>query len=186
MASPPHATDGRKQCGVGRLTPGSRQCACRQAAQTGRDAFLMGPSGYGFLHPGCISEDSPALPALVNATLGAAALLSASGYVHWDDYDNPVGGVSGRPQLWICKEIYVHLCRYMCIYAVTFSMLPLQSSHAIHVPPPPIVRNSLMRCSPVLHHAAGCQCVYQCRRGRCGGEPRRRFRHAHGRCAGER
>ena len=68
---------------------------CRQAALTGRDSFVMGPSGYGFLHPGLIAEDSPLLPVIVNATLGAAALLSTSAYVHWDDYGNFVAGVRG-------------------------------------------------------------------------------------------
>ena len=44
----------------------------------------MGPSGYGFLHPGIIDNDDPALGALVDQTLAAAALLSTSAYVHWD------------------------------------------------------------------------------------------------------
>jgi hypothetical protein len=41
----------------------------------------MGPSGYGFLHPGLISDADPLLDAIVNQTLGAAALLSSSAYV---------------------------------------------------------------------------------------------------------
>ena len=44
----------------------------------------MGPSGYGFLHPGIIAANEPALNTLVNQTLAAAALLSTSAYVHWD------------------------------------------------------------------------------------------------------
>ena len=44
----------------------------------------MGPSGYGFLHPGIIDVKDPALDALVAQTLAAAALLSTSAYVHWD------------------------------------------------------------------------------------------------------
>ena len=44
----------------------------------------MGPSGYGFLHPGIIDAGEPALNTLVNQTLAAAALLDTSAYVHWD------------------------------------------------------------------------------------------------------
>lgn len=61
---------------------------CRQARETGRDSFLLGPSGYGFLHPSLIHPADPLLPAFVNRTEAAADLLATSAYVHWDDYDN--------------------------------------------------------------------------------------------------
>ena len=61
---------------------------CRQAAKTGKDGFLLGPSGYGFLHPSLISPDDALLGAFINRTEAAANLLATSAYVHWDDYDN--------------------------------------------------------------------------------------------------
>jgi len=61
---------------------------CRQAAKTGKDSYLMGPSGYGFLHPSLIDREDPLLPAFINRTEAAAELLDTSAYVHWDDYDN--------------------------------------------------------------------------------------------------
>ena len=66
---------------------------CRQAGMTGRDSFLLGPSGYGFLHPSLIHPADPLLPAFVNRTEAAAALLATSAYVHWDDYDNGCSGI---------------------------------------------------------------------------------------------
>lgn len=51
----------------------------RQGALTGRDSFVMGPSGFGFLHPSIISPADPLVDALVNRTIAAAALLSAQG-----------------------------------------------------------------------------------------------------------
>ena len=61
---------------------------CRQAAKTGKDSFLLGPSGYGFLHPSIIAPSDPLLSTFINGTRAAAELLSTSAYVHWDDYDN--------------------------------------------------------------------------------------------------
>ena len=61
---------------------------CREAHKTGRDSFLLGPSGYGFLHPSLIHSADPLLAAFINKTEAAANLLDTSAYVHWDDYDN--------------------------------------------------------------------------------------------------
>lgn len=49
---------------------------------------MLGPSGYGFLHPGMIAHDDPLLRDFINRTGGAAELLATSAYVHWDQYDN--------------------------------------------------------------------------------------------------
>ena len=67
--------------------------ACRQAGRTGQDSFLLGPSGYGFLHPSIIPDSDPLLPQYVNATLEALRNLSMSAYVHWDEYDNQLPGL---------------------------------------------------------------------------------------------
>lgn len=57
--------------------------------QTGRDSFLLGPSGYGYLHPSIIDPTDPVLEDFVLRTTAAADLLSASAYVHWDDPSSP-------------------------------------------------------------------------------------------------
>ena len=49
---------------------------------------MLGPSGYGFLHPSIIEPSDPLLSAFINGTRAAAELLATSAYVHWDDYDN--------------------------------------------------------------------------------------------------
>ena len=49
---------------------------------------MLGPSGYGFLHPSIIEPSDPLLSTFINGTRAAAELLSSSAYVHWDDYDN--------------------------------------------------------------------------------------------------
>ena len=79
----------RAMKGDGRL---SAVLMCRQAGETGKDSFLLGPSGYGFLHPSLIHPADPLLPAFVNRTQAAADLLATSAYVHWDDYDNSCSG----------------------------------------------------------------------------------------------
>ena len=66
---------------------------CSQAQKTGNDTFLMGPSGYGFLHPALIPIDSPLLTEFVTNTVEAAQQLSMTSYVHWDVDDN---GLSHR------------------------------------------------------------------------------------------
>ncbi|BDA45333.1 hypothetical protein COCOBI_07-1200 [Coccomyxa sp. Obi] len=60
----------------------------RQGATTGKDSFLMGPSGFGFMHPSIIAPDDPLIDVMINRTATAAAMLSSSAYVHWDNYDN--------------------------------------------------------------------------------------------------
>ena len=58
------------------------------AALTGRDSFLLGPSGFGFLHPGAIPHSDARRAVFVNYTIAAAELLGTDAYVHWDDYGN--------------------------------------------------------------------------------------------------
>ena len=70
-------------------------CGCSQAAKTGQDSFLLGPSGYGFLHPGQIPTKDHLLPKFVDLTVDALHMLSASAYVHWDDYDNRLARQAG-------------------------------------------------------------------------------------------
>lgn len=48
------------------------------------DTFLMGPTGYGFLHPAAIASDDPLLDEFVAKTVEAAHQLSMTSYVHWD------------------------------------------------------------------------------------------------------
>ena len=48
----------------------------------------MGPSGYGFLHPGAMGSLDPLVTTFVELTLEAAARLRTSAFVHWDHYDN--------------------------------------------------------------------------------------------------
>jgi hypothetical protein len=48
---------------------------------TGKDSFLMGPSGYGFMHPSIIAPDDPLLQEMIDRTSAAAALLSSSACV---------------------------------------------------------------------------------------------------------
>ena len=57
---------------------------CRQSYETGRDSFLMGPSGYGFLHPSAIDSNSSLLMNFVQETVAAAKKLDMSSFVHWD------------------------------------------------------------------------------------------------------
>lgn len=64
-------------------------CFCRQAAlRSGSDSFLLGPSGYGFLHPTAIAPRDPLRQIMINMTSAAAAQLNMTSYVHWDEYDN--------------------------------------------------------------------------------------------------
>ena len=49
----------------------------------GRDSFLMGPSGYGFLHPSSNTKEA----LLTNLTVQAAEKLDMCAYVHWDAYN---------------------------------------------------------------------------------------------------
>lgn len=57
-------------------------------SRAGRDSFLMGPSGFGFLHPTAIAAGDPLRRAMINLTAAAAAQLDMTAYVHWDEYDN--------------------------------------------------------------------------------------------------
>ena len=75
-------------CRKDRLTQALTQAPCRQAAATGKDSFLMGPSGYGFLHPSLIDAQDPLAAQLVNDTLAAGGLMQAQGFVLWDEYNN--------------------------------------------------------------------------------------------------
>ena len=68
---------------------------CRQAVKTGRDSFLLGPSGYGYLHPSIIDPADPLLDRFVQQTMSAAKSMSASAYVHWDDPTSPFLGTAG-------------------------------------------------------------------------------------------
>ncbi len=64
-------------------------CLCRQAAlRSGSDSFLLGPSGYGFLHPTAIAPHDSLRQIMINMTAAAAAQLNMTSYVHWDEYDN--------------------------------------------------------------------------------------------------
>ncbi len=56
--------------------------------RSGRDSFLLGPSGYGFLHPTAIAPHDSLRQIMINMTSAAAAQLSMTSYVHWDEYDN--------------------------------------------------------------------------------------------------
>ncbi|CAE7227035.1 unnamed protein product, partial [Symbiodinium sp. CCMP2456] len=54
------------------------------ANRTGHaDSFLMGPSGYGFLHPSSNTKQA----ILRNLTVEAAEKLDMCAYVHWDSYN---------------------------------------------------------------------------------------------------
>ena len=68
---------------------------CRQALKTGKDSFLLGPSGYGYLHPSTIDPADSLLVNFVQRTMSAAKLMSASAYVHWDDPTSPFSGTAG-------------------------------------------------------------------------------------------
>ena len=72
----------------------------------GYDSFLMGPSGYGYLFPGNITDEA-ARRDFARRTISAAEMLSMQGYVHWDERcvgaepvhlnsDTPVPRPSGR------------------------------------------------------------------------------------------
>ena len=67
---------------------------CRQALKTGKDSFLLGPSGYGYLHPSTIDPADSLLDSFVQRTMSAAKLMSASAYVHWDDPTSPFSGTA--------------------------------------------------------------------------------------------
>ncbi|KAK9793994.1 hypothetical protein WJX73_001371 [Symbiochloris irregularis] len=68
--------------------PYALQWYYRQAASTGQDSFLLGPSGAGFLHPSLIDASDPLVQVFINQTLDALKLLGASAWVQWDEYDN--------------------------------------------------------------------------------------------------
>jgi len=56
--------------------------------RSGSDSFLLGPSGYGFLHPTAIAPHNFLRQTMINMTSAAAAQLDMTSYVHWDEYDN--------------------------------------------------------------------------------------------------
>ena len=56
--------------------------------RSGSDSFLLGPSGYGFLHPTAIAPRDSLRQIMINMTSAAAAQLNMTSYVHWDEYDN--------------------------------------------------------------------------------------------------
>ena len=60
-------------------------CACRyeQAARTGRDSFLFGPSGYGYNWPSLI-QPAAKQQQFADDTARDAAALEWPGYIHWD------------------------------------------------------------------------------------------------------
>ncbi len=84
--------------------------SCRQALQTGKDSFLMGPSGYGYLLPSIINPSNPLLEDFVLRTTAAADVLSASAYVHWDAPTSPYSNLTGdlhRTLAWQCLHSLV-------------------------------------------------------------------------------
>ena len=61
----------------------------RQAARSqGKDSFLLGPSGYGFLHPSLMAPSDPARHDMIKYTKAVASALDMNAYVHWDHYNN--------------------------------------------------------------------------------------------------
>ncbi len=54
---------------------------CRNGLVTGKDSFLMGPSGFGFMHPSIIAPDDPLVDQMISRTAAAAAMLSSSACV---------------------------------------------------------------------------------------------------------
>ena len=59
---------------------------------TPADAFLLGPSGYGYVYPALLDRASQR--AFATATADAAAALGMTGYIHWDwlgDFDVGLG-----------------------------------------------------------------------------------------------
>ncbi|EIE20344.1 hypothetical protein COCSUDRAFT_3563 [Coccomyxa subellipsoidea C-169] len=50
----------------------------RNGLVTGKDSFLMGPSGFGFMHPSIIAPDDPLVDQMISRTAAAAAMLSSS------------------------------------------------------------------------------------------------------------
>ena len=70
------------------------QCNTRWWYQraTPADAFLLGPSGYGYVYPALLDRASQR--AFATATADAAAALGITGYIHWDwlgDFDVGLG-----------------------------------------------------------------------------------------------
>ncbi|MFW5985229.1 MAG: hypothetical protein ACOCQ1_03015 [Halanaerobiaceae bacterium] len=60
-----------------------------QAQESGQDSFLMGPSGYAFVHPSHYAD----MDWFAKKTSTAAKKLDMEGYVHWDEYNNKQGMV---------------------------------------------------------------------------------------------
>lgn len=58
------------------------------AAAAGRDSFLLGPTGYGYFHPGKV-DDVNVVQSFVDATARDAAALDMQAFIFWDDYHQP-------------------------------------------------------------------------------------------------
>eukprot|EP01084_Bolivina_argentea_P262687 444320_1 len=52
------------------------------------DSFLMGPSGYGYLHPTMMKQTNLQNTFIENTILNGYLCGEMQGYVHWDDYNN--------------------------------------------------------------------------------------------------
>lgn len=73
---------------------------------TPADAFIMGPSGYGYIYPARMAAEDQA--AFANATVQAAAVLGMEGYVHWDwilDWGKPTIPHRGAGALAFLQEV---------------------------------------------------------------------------------
>ena len=66
------------------------------AATTGRDSFMMGPSGFGYNFPAAISPPSKQA-SFAHDTAAAAAELGWEAYVHWDRIGPTTPGAVGQP-----------------------------------------------------------------------------------------
>ena len=66
------------------------------ANATGRDSFMMGPSGFGYTFPSAISPPSKQA-SFANATAAAASELGWEAYVHWDRIGQTVPGPPDQP-----------------------------------------------------------------------------------------
>lgn len=53
-----------------------------QAAATGRDSFLLGPSGWGYFHPGKVEASHPILDEFLALTLSDLRRLDMNSYIH--------------------------------------------------------------------------------------------------------